>query len=119
IGTNAGGGADSATRNIISGNTQAGIELGGIGTQQNVVADNFLGTDSSGVAALPNLRGIRIAAGASNNTIGGTLSAARNVISGNRLSGVLITDPGTSQNLIEGNYLGLDMTGMTPLGNNY
>src|SRR5262249_40399991 len=54
----------------------------------------------------------------------GTAAAARNLISGNGFnplvgpgSGILITDPGTQNNLVQGNYLGTDITGTRALGN--
>ncbi len=41
----------------------------------------------------------------------------RNVISGNNNQGVLLDD-GASGNLVEGNYIGTDITGNNRLGNN-
>jgi hypothetical protein len=41
----------------------------------------------------------------------------RNVISGNTKEGVLLTDSGTSDNLIEGNLIGTDISGRSGLGN--
>src|SRR5262249_27571248 len=52
--------------------------------------------------------------GASGNTIGGSLV---NVISGNAGAGVLITDAGTSNNVVAGNYIGIDSTGQLAVGN--
>jgi titin len=39
------------------------------------------------------------------------------VISGNNGSGVVITDVGTNGNLVEGNYIGTDVTGKVAIGN--
>jgi hypothetical protein len=98
--------------NVISGNTGFGIQLG----NQNLVAGNVIGTTATGLAALGNSGGIL---GGSYNTIGGTTPGARNIISGNTSGG--IADPGVSisgpYNLIEGNYIGTDITGTTLLGN--
>ena len=44
--------------------------------------------------------------GATNNTVGGTTAAARNVICGNLPGGVTFSDAGTSGNVVEGNYIG-------------
>ena len=54
------------------------------------------------------------------NTIGGTTSVDRNLISGNTSSGVVIgnsdgaSDPGTEDNLVEGNYIGTTGSGSSP-----
>ena len=57
-----------------------------------------------------------IVSGATNNTIGGTTAAARNVISGNGWDGVELIGSGTTGNVVEGNYIGIDVTGVS-LGN--
>ncbi|HEX5177156.1 MAG TPA: FG-GAP-like repeat-containing protein, partial [Chthoniobacteraceae bacterium] len=48
------------------------------------------------------------------NTIGGTVSGARNVISGNGGDGILIT---ANLNFVEGNYIGTNSAGTRALGN--
>jgi parallel beta-helix repeat protein len=76
---------------------------------QNIVQANYFGLHPDGTAAGPNSwRGISIF-NSSDNTIGGTTVAARNVIS-NGYDGVYITGSGT-HNLVEGNYIGTDPTG--------
>ena len=50
-------------RNIISGSTQAGVDIDGMGTTQNTVAGNYIGTDYSGTFALSNATGYLIANG--------------------------------------------------------
>ena len=52
-----------------------------------------------------------VSGGATDNTFGGTVAGARNVISGNFSYGMLVKDPGTSGNVVEGNYVGLDANG--------
>jgi hypothetical protein len=56
--------------------------------QDNLVEGNYIGLNAAGTAALPGsgLTGIAILEidNSSNNTIGGTVSSARNVISGGR-----------------------------------
>ena len=54
--------------------------------------------------------------GASDNTVGGTTAAARNVISANQW-GIDIDGPTATGNIVEGNYIGTDVTGTLPLGN--
>jgi hypothetical protein len=54
IGTNGDGVADDAERNVISGNGTQGVRITGSGTNSNVVAGNYIGTNATGTAALPN-----------------------------------------------------------------
>ncbi len=54
VGTNGDGVNDAAERNVLSGNLFAGVWINGQGTDGNVVAGNFLGTDISGSVALDN-----------------------------------------------------------------
>jgi titin len=105
------GGPDIGAGNLLSGNLQNGLELTGDGTTGNLVQGNLIGTDATGGAALPNhLRGVGISYGASGNTVGGTAPGARNIISGNLQNGVLL-DAGTDGNVVQGNFLGTDITG--------
>src|SRR5262249_20081384 len=54
----------------------------------------------------------------SDTTIGGTSAGARNVISGNHSSGISIRGLGIGgSNLVQGNFIGTDVTGSLPLGN--
>ncbi len=104
--------------NLISGNANVGVELSGIGTSENVVAGDLIGTLTGGINALGNgQQGVQIDSGASHNTIGGTVAAARDVISGNGWDAVHILDPGTTGNVVEGDYLGVAADGEVPLGN--
>jgi len=87
----------------------------------NTIAGNFIGTDVTGAVSHPNSRDITWAEGAlsiwvtSNNLIGGTDPADRNVISGNAASGILLY--GATNNRIEGNFIGTDVSGTVSLGN--
>lgn len=110
------GGLTSAARNVISGNDTNGIELFGNAAVQNLVQGNYLGTNAAGTGALPNtFAGVYINGG-DNNTIGGTASAARNVISGNNGDGIDIQSTATG-NKVEGNYIGANASGAGNLGN--
>lgn len=92
----------------------------------NSVFGNLIGTNAAGTGALGNRDdGVRIW-DASNNNIGGPIAAARNVISANGFvdvgrHGVVIyqTNGGeaTSNNVVQGNYIGTDITGTADLGN--
>jgi hypothetical protein len=104
--------------NVFSGQPSEGLRLAGAGTSWNVVQGNYIGTDATGTKAVPNgFAGADIIQGASSNVLGGTTSPARNVISGNANYGVVIEDPGSSGNLVEGNWIGTDATGTNALPN--
>ena len=85
------GGTAAGARNVISGNTGNGITITGTGTTGNVVAGNYIGTNAAGTAAIGNAVGIQVISG-SNTMIGGTDLSALNVISGNRSSGIVVTN---------------------------
>ena len=123
------GGTDAGARNVIAASYEyAGIWIyNGDGCPDycsgfNIVQGNFIGTDVTGTNALPNVTGIWIN-GAYGNLIGGAEPGARNVISGNKYDGIVIgrfwQDPPapSQQNLVFGNYIGVDATGLRPLGN--
>ena len=106
------GTTDSGGGNIISGNAQWGVYISDAGTNFNVVQNDFIGTNVTGTYPVPNTNnGVDIVYGATNNTIGGTTAAARNLISGNLHEGVLIGFAGTANNVVEGNFIGTDVTG--------
>ena len=111
------GGTDPGTGNVISGNDSGGVYISGSLASGNVIQGNYIGTNAAGTLGLGNSdNGIRIAWGASDNTIGGTSSGARNVISGNFYDGIDIYS--SFDNTILGNFIGTDVTGAAPLGNN-
>jgi CSLREA domain-containing protein len=116
-GSNRIGGTGPNEGNLISGNTggavSAGIRVEGPADGQ-VIEGNLIGTDVTGGDALPNAVGVVIAT--SDNTIGGSQQAARNVISGNVGGGVRLIE-GATGNRIEGNYVGTDRTGSGSVGN--
>ncbi len=112
------GGGSASKGNLISGNQAAGVFISDAGTNRNLVQGNLIGTDTSGTKAIGNIsQGIFIGAGATNNTVGGTTKGARNLISGNSGDGVDITSAGTTGNVVLGNLIGSDTTGLSPLGN--
>src|SRR5262249_46371257 len=108
------GGTTAAARNVISANGVAGVVVAD-GTVGNVIAGNYIGTSTAGGAASAGGRptgngtdGVVVSLGATANTIGGTEPAARNVIAGNKRNGVFLAGVGTTQNLVQGNWIGLD-----------
>lgn len=108
------GGTTAATRNVISGNSASGIEIGG---SDNVIQGNFIGTNSAGTAALPNPGGVSFTNSSStNNLIGGTTAGAGNLISGNSQFGITGGGAGTT---VQGNLIGTDVTGTNKIPNSF
>jgi len=113
------GGLTPAKRNLISGNS-AGVLWSNAGGSGHLVQGNFIGTDKTGAAALPNGDGVHASYNTANVTIGGTTAAARNVISGNNNSGIALANAfpaGIDGFHVEGNYIGTDLTGTLALPN--
>ncbi len=72
--------------------------------QGAVIQGNYLGVDATGTTARPNNLGMCVnGSGVTNATIGGTTSAARNVISGNTEDGVALF--GGSGSVVAGNEI--------------
>jgi hypothetical protein len=108
------GGTGVGAGNVISGNTDDGIVVRGDATG-NKIQGNFIGTNAAGTVAVGNEgEGVRII-DAPKTLVGGAVPAARNIISGNN-RGVVIQDASTGS-LVQGNYIGTDVTGSNALGN--
>jgi parallel beta-helix repeat protein len=110
------GGSGPGEGNVISGGG-VGVGIVGSGTDGNVVKGNFIGTDASGTAAVPNYVGVQIGPEGQGNIIGGSGPGEGNVISGNLEEGVRITCCGTSNNVFKGNLIGTDALGASALPN--
>ena len=112
------GGTTAGTGNLISGNRRNGVNVSGSGTSGNTVAGNFIGLSISGISAIANgASGVQIAAGARNNTVGGTTADARNIISGNNAHGVILSGSGVAGNVVIGNNIGTDVAGTGAVAN--
>jgi hypothetical protein len=120
------GGQNPAQRNVISGNTsvQIGLGCGSNGGSNHLIEGNFIGPDATGSAtpagAPATAYGVALCFTVSNVTIGGSVGAARNVISGNGGHGVNVGSSfslDVTSNVIEENFIGVDRTGILPLGN--
>ena len=111
------GGTTAAARNLISGNSGTGVDIQWSASAYNRVQGNFIGTDVTGTAALSNrYSGVRVLEGRY-NTIGGTTTGARNVISANGGCGIRIAFAWARGNAVQGNFIGTDVTGTVALGN--
>ena len=116
------GGTSTASRNVISGNTQQGMYFDNV--DNSFVYGNYIGTnaagsaDVSGTTANTAQSGFILLNGSSGNQIGNiSLSGARNVISGNNHYGAEIQGATSQNNIVSGNYIGTDVTGLSAIGN--
>jgi parallel beta-helix repeat protein len=104
--------------NLISGNADNGVWIGDPGSTGNRVLGNRIGTAPDGLSVVgQGDHGIVITLGASSNVIGDGTPAGRNLISGNKNDGILIEGAATSGNVVQGNYIGTNATGLTSLPN--
>jgi len=117
-GTHTTGACDDSC-NLISGNLEMGVLLQHVGTTENQILGNFIGTNISGTAAIPNNHGIAIGVSASDTQVGGTGTGEGNLISGNTNMGVWISSAETTGNQVLGNTIGTDVAGVAPLPNYY
>ncbi len=107
--------------NVISGNSSlGGINNDGIFITNRpgdlTIQGNLIGLNATGTAVLPNgVSGIHFqdpVPGSSILLVGGTASGARNVISNNRIAGIVNNALGLT---VQGNFIGTDITGMLRL----
>jgi hypothetical protein len=130
------GGLALDTRNLISGHpNEFAVMIKDLGTNNNQVLNNLIGTSRTGNEALPNGGGVLIYSGAKMNHVGisatetptptpirgrttavVTSPAVGNLISGNNYN-IRLADPTTTGNVIEGNLLGTNAAGTAALGN--
>ena len=105
------GGLGKGEGNLISGNTAFGAYFYNNGTRANVLRGNRIGTDATGRRPVPNGTGVHIDGATRDNVVD------RNLISGNRVAGVTLFARHTDGNVITGNRIGTDRSGLRPLGN--
>ncbi len=98
--------------NLISANAISGVTIDA-GSSNVVVADNYIGTDVTGNAALGNFNGVVVRG--SGNLIGGANRG--NLISGNNESGVLLDVPTATGNAITSNKVGSNAANDAALSN--
>ena len=120
------GGAGSGDQNIISGNNAYGVQFitspfDGP-SSRNMIIGNYIGTTADGSQALGNGQGGILGGPETSNTIGGASEGARNIISGNNGPGISLSTElneggGAVPNIIQGNFIGTDASGVTDLGN--
>jgi len=107
------GGPNAGEGNVISGNTNAGIDLTGGAT----IHGNVIGLNSSASSPIPNNKGIIVRPTSATIVIGNNAGSGKNIISGNTTNGIE-TDPTFAGDIkISGNYIGTDGAGYADLGN--
>lgn len=111
------GGLTEGERNLISGNTDYGLPLFGVGATANIVIGNYIGTDATASYAIGNTYGVLFDDGSFGNRVGGHSDAERNIISGNVGYGVFFYNNGTNSNILRNNYIGTDCTGLHAIPN--
>jgi len=111
------GGPGPGQGNLISGNAGDGIDITYSDSYHNTVQGNRIGTNAAGTAAVGN-GGVGVFVYYNHdNLIGGSGPGAGNIISGNRGDGIDITGTTATGNLVQGNSIGTDASGMLHLGN--
>lgn len=121
--------------NVISGNTGAGINVGvaqpsvAIVATGTVVTGNTIGIGADGTTPIPNGTASNPETGfgvilvgalgstSTGNRVGGRTPAEANVIAANTRAGVLFYGPGSYDNEVVGNVIGLAADGQTPRPN--
>jgi parallel beta-helix repeat protein len=106
------GGINSGERNVISGNSEVGIEIKNV--DGFLIQGNFIGTDFLGKKAAPNGLGVRFSDDPINLGLGES-TFADNVVSGNFTHGIEIN--GLAQHAFIGNFIGTASDGIYPLPN--
>ncbi|MCO6499564.1 MAG: hypothetical protein J5I47_04190, partial [Vicingus serpentipes] len=112
------GGNTAAHMNIVSCNSGIGINLSGTSTDGNVIEGNHIGVDITGTVDFGNgSHGVAHTGTSGGIQIGGNGAGEGNIISGNGGNGIQ-TGGGTSASaVIEGNIIGLDISGTIAIGN--
>lgn len=106
------GGLAPGAGNVISGNRFVGVIISG--SDESRLQGNFIGTDISGALDLGNEGGgVHCFADA---LIGGTVPEARNVIAANGGFGNIVLGVSPRGVVVQGNYIGIDVTGTRALG---
>lgn len=124
-GNQIGGAAGTNARNVIIGNGGNGISIiadvtpvgqPAFPASNNIIRGNYIGYTLGSNQAVAN-SGSGILIQGSNNTVGGSSSADRNIVSGNSTNGITINSSLATTNTIQGNYIGVGADGTTALGN--
>ena len=112
------GGTAPGEGNLVGGNLQSGIRLDGASATGNVVSGNLIGVAIDGTTPVSNeAAGVVIDNGASGNLIGGTSTAASNVIAYSGRDGIRVINASSLGNAFLGNHLFANNDDGIDLGN--
>lgn len=116
------GSTTAGTGNVISGNNTNGVRIiddpSSTFTTAIRVQGNIIGLNATGTTDLGNtLDGVHID-NCNNVRVGSTLTSGRNIISGNNNHGIEILGASTGT-LVEGNFIGTDISGTLDRGNTF
>ena len=106
------GDSTPAARNVISGNSSAGVLLTSVGDKK--ILGNLIGTAPNGVDPAANGIGVEFST-TNGSQIGGPNPEDGNVISGNTSDGISMTQ--STFDLVQHNRIGTDAAGTSKLGN--
>jgi hypothetical protein len=121
------GGPQGMERNIIAGMATYGIKIDHgswnriLNNEIGIIARNAAGNGklakNLSSPSVPEGGGILIQGNSVSNRIGGVYERYGNIISCNRGAGIVLTGQACDSTRIEGNTIGLDANGETPMGN--
>ena len=105
-----------------SGSTVKGLCLAGnpnnsllfVGSNNDVVAGNFIGVDTDGTTVVSNGTPVQVSSSMSGSIIGGTSPGVRNVIVSN--GGFALIENDGNNTVVQGNYIGTNATGTAAIG---
>jgi hypothetical protein len=111
------GGTDSLTRNVVATSGRNGIHLEGPGANHNQVMGNVVGLDWTGLVKMGVKGSGIVVSNAGWNAIGGTNAGAGNITAWCAYDGLAIAGGNACFNLVQGNLIGTDITGIKGAGN--
>lgn len=113
------GGLNSTQRNVISGNNLNGVLAQGTNllATSHAILGNYIGLSANGSNAVGNTSSGVFLNGVASNIVGGLAVGARNLISANGQHGVFIQSTNATGNGVQGNHIGLDVSGLVDRGN--
>lgn len=108
------GGIEIGSGNLISGNTAEGLFF--YNADSNVMLNNVIGLNLQQTKTIPNGASGVVIDSSRNNVIGDDQSGTGNIISGNTLTGIVISNLSTG-NSVFNNSIGTDYSGTKNFGN--